>query len=731
MADNMPSLNLCSLSVGESASVSVSQSILPSSNMDILKFMRWNSRVDDEFWQRFAELKLDTLGLDQNPINIQGFFAPCSHSQIPSYLQLRFASLPSEIGQNIDYMGARFGHRNQCSMLGTLYNTNTEESFRTIDKQALLKTETQKVWDDICSGKAEENSSLLNRFFLISYADLKKWRFYYWFGFPGIVLNPPFTSSNLQSASKVLSVEEGVSTLEACNNWRASPLSGSLPFFLLHSLNGTMKPRPLREWTQCQQEGGKVVLVFYDPSNLNTNPGWPLRNLLALAAVRWRPKTVRVLCYRERCGQADLEWSLVGDITLPKVAGWKDHSLVADVVGWEPNTHGKMGPRMADLSSSMDPVRMATSAADLNLKLMRWRLLPSLDMALLSKTKCLLLGAGTLGCQVARGLLAWGFRHITFVDSGRVAMSNPLRQSLYTFQDCLNGGKPKASAAAENLKQIFPGVISKGVQLAISMPGHRVLDSELQKAMEDCDLLKALIDEHDAVFLLTDTRESRWLPTLLCANANKVTITAALGFDTFLVMRHGTGPSVCSGAVKDGISYPEQISGCVKEAKELRLGCYFCNDVVAPNDSTMNRTLDQQCTVTRPGIAPIAAALAVELTVSILHHPLRVNAPADGAIPLSSPTIQPLGIVPHQIRGFASHFAQSVFVGNAFDKCSACSTTVVSEFRRRGFDFLLQIFNHPTFLEDITGLSSLLLAADSISVDWEDECDNSSGSEIA
>lgn len=63
---------------------------------------------------------------------------------------------------------------------------------------------------------------------------------------------------------------------------------------------------------------------------------------------------------------------------------------------------------------------------------------------------------------------------------------------------------------------------AEGVALAIPMPGHPVPHGDEASVLNDCKQLQNLIRSHDVTFLLTDTRESRWLPTLLCASYNKV-----------------------------------------------------------------------------------------------------------------------------------------------------------------------------------------------------------------
>ena len=160
-----------------------------------------------------------------------------------------------------------------------------------------------------------------------------------------------------------------------------------------------------------------------------------------------------------------------------------------------------------------------------------------------------------------------------------MSFSNPVRQPLFDFKDCLAGGAKKAYRAAEALQEIYPGVDANGHDLMVPMAGHAMVDEAQTKA--DFEKLKSLIEEHDVIFLLMDTRESRWLPTVMAKATGKLVMNAALGFDTFVVMRHG---------VKDA-SNPG-----------TEPGCYFCNDVVAPVDVSKHYisfksqlTLDSLC----------------------------------------------------------------------------------------------------------------------------------------
>jgi len=63
-----------------------------------------------------------------------------------------------------------------------------------------------------------EDCSVLSRFLLISFADLKKWTFNYWFAFPALMLDPPATVVNLKPASQWFSIAEVLCfvILDAC-----------------------------------------------------------------------------------------------------------------------------------------------------------------------------------------------------------------------------------------------------------------------------------------------------------------------------------------------------------------------------------------------------------------------------------------------------------------------------------------------------------------------------------
>jgi len=117
----------------------------------------------------------------------------------------------------------------------------------------------------------------------------------------------------------------------------------------------------------------------------------------------------------------------------------------------------------------------------------------------------------------------------------------------------------------------------EGVVLHISMPGHVISESIMETSRKDLSKLEELIKSHDIVFLLLDSREARWLPTLLCAALGKIVINAALGFDTYTVQRHGT---------RDNLDFTTP-NLAAQNLLGQDLGCYFCNDITQPGNVNM------------------------------------------------------------------------------------------------------------------------------------------------
>lgn len=599
-----------------------------------LKYTPVQLFVESSFFTVLLDRKLNYFKLDSSSHEIGGFQTP------PSRLT-KFNDRPIF---NLDH--ASFdasGHEDgNLWFRGSLHNVNTIEDFKLSDKAALLREWGSKINEDIINGATDRAS--LERFHVLTFCDLKKYRFYYWFAFPA--LNSPWT------------VEETTS-VEESESLRAQVLSHANEAFFGFVDGNLVLLRNIQNAT----EGS---FVFVDTClGVSKTPSVQLKNYLFLLASRGF-RSVDLLVYRK-------DGSFRSKLLLD--AGFDPNSEAFKVTGWERTAQGKLGPKVADLASLIDPKQLANQAVDLNLRLMKWRVAPDIDLDIIRNQKVLLLGAGTLGSYVARALMGWGVRHITFADSGRVLYSNPVRQPLFRFEDCFGDegqGVLKAQRAADALKEIFPGVESAGYQLEVPMVGHSVTDERaLKKAYEQ---LQKLVEAHDAVFLLMDSRESRWLPSLLGLAHNKVVINAALGFDSYLVMRHG------------GLG-------------SQRLGCYFCNDVFAPGDSLSDRTLDQMCTVTRPGAAPMALALAVELFVAILQHPEKHLAPAEAS--------SRFGDVPHQIRGFLHGFLQTKLSAPAYKHCLACSETILDAYKTSGWEFVRLCLNEVGFLEQVLGLKKV------------------------
>ena len=241
-----------------------------------------------------------------------------------------------------------------------------------------------QIWDAINDGTIYSCPSLLSSFNILSFADLKKYKFYYWFAFPALHSDPswvPVASGvsspesqqrhDIDSArGEHLSPGESTSLVDAVQTWSASVDSRQRGFFLARRqrrgsgelTRSNWQIASLSEYENDFFTGTALqdrYVCFADPSNYEHAPGWMLRNLLVVVKQRWKLNQVQILRYRDVQSKSDQGRSVVIRLeSRPEETKTQQcQSQLPKITGWERNPVGKLAGRIVSLTEYMDPAR--------------------------------------------------------------------------------------------------------------------------------------------------------------------------------------------------------------------------------------------------------------------------------------------------------------------------------------------------------------------------------------
>ncbi len=93
----------------------------------------------------------------------------------------------------------------------------------------------------------------------------------------------------------------------------------------------------------------------------------------------------------------------------------------------------------------------------------------------------------------------------------------------------------------------------------------------------------------------------------------------------------------------------------------------------------------------------------------MLQHADGAAAPAPVSPDEPRTDEHPLGLVPHQIRGYLSNFRNLLIRGRSYDCCSACSRRVVDTYRSDGWAFVEKALNDSEYVAQLSGLAEVCM----------------------
>lgn len=495
-----------------------------------------NPKFDLTFWRSLYYIKLEKLRLSESPILVTGKIKPQSQSDNGGNLDIEFDCFSLEeqdlsIKQNSYY---------SVSVQGIIKIFNKVESFEEFVENGSqislseMKETNEEFFKNFDLKDVKTLREKMFLFYIPIFVNLKTFEFRYQFLEAKLDVNYSDLWKRLDSPEEAApSFDVDYEALEKVNGFCVNQAQnlfyggGSrrvgqvLVTYLLNEFYGSEMSKQVTEDIELPVHVQESALVLNMRQNKYTyKPVKQKKTKISLNALKV-------------AGPGGIKTYSVGlyQIKFQKVEG---------------NVETRYSCQNSNISSLnlkkfLSKENLVEEQSNLNIKLMKWRLEPDLQLDHIQNLKVLLVGSGTLGCNMGRLLCSWGISQISFIDYGKVSYSNLARQSLFTMNDFDSAGQGlgKAEACVKNMKLLIPSSKATAHSFKIPMPGHFCTEKTIDSEFENLKRLEELVKSHDVVFNILDTREARYFPTILSAVYNKLCISVGLGYDNYVIVKHG------------------------------------------------------------------------------------------------------------------------------------------------------------------------------------------------
>ena len=129
------------------------------------------------------------------------------------------------------------------------------EEFKSFDKKSMLFSVGNALRTDIDKGLVEANPASLVRFLLLTFADLKKHTYIYWFAFPAL-LQRGLTIRTLKASPQNVTVRYASYDLAALSSRMEEAARFTCqPFFVCRFVEETCHVLELTQWAQLSKVG--------------------------------------------------------------------------------------------------------------------------------------------------------------------------------------------------------------------------------------------------------------------------------------------------------------------------------------------------------------------------------------------------------------------------------------------------------------------------------------------